>query len=703
MELLAANDSLAALSATLQHLAVVAGAGDSVQAAEAARLVDVKDEDPWNALALALPRLGLRGTGFSEETRSAVSRARPDMPLVCRVDRGLARGWVVVEAARGHHVRAWSSAKFLPNGWVPIDVFEARVGRDVTNWVRIEPILGPSMLGSGDDRGPLFRLLGLLRVERGALGVVVVYAIAVGILSLATPLAIQVLINWLAFGGLYQPVLFLGAALLACLTLAAVLMAAQRYAVELVQRRLFVRAVSEVGARLSRVRISALDDAYGPELANRFFDVLTLQKASKTLLIDGLTAALQATVGLLLLALYHPYLLVFDIAVVALAALALIPWLRRGQDTALGESKAKYAVAAWLEETARHPLLFKLGGQELAESRLEIESLRYLEARTAHFRSFFAQYIGMLGVQVVVQVGLLLTCGWLVLDGQLTLGQLVAAEFIVASALAGLTKFTEKLETVYDLLAGVDKLGALLDLPFEAPVGAVPRRDGRGAEIELQQVSFRFPGGRQVFDGAQLDVPAGGRLAIIGGAGCGKSVLADLIVGVRQPDEGSVWRDGAPMDGLLREMVYAHTQVLRPREVLQASVRLNLTMGRGEIDDARVWRALRTVGLDGVVSRLADGLDTTLGPGGTPLSTTSVRRMLLARGLIAAPDLLVVDGVLDGLQPRDREPLIRALMAMPRTTTVIVTTEDPTIANRMERVFEIREGGLHGRPRLSTV
>ena len=132
-----------------------------------------------------------------------------------------------------------------------------------------------------------------MRLERHDLAVVLVYAIGVGVLTLATPIAVQALVNTVAFGTLLQPLAVLAFLLLVGLAFAAVLRALQAWVVEVLQRRIFLRFVADLSHRLPRVRLSAFDAAHGPELLNRFFDVFTVQKASSSLLLGGLDAEQQ--------------------------------------------------------------------------------------------------------------------------------------------------------------------------------------------------------------------------------------------------------------------------------------------------------------------------------------------------------------------------------------------------------------------------
>ncbi|MFP5501064.1 MAG: ABC transporter ATP-binding protein, partial [Candidatus Sericytochromatia bacterium] len=316
---------------------------------------------------------------------------------------------------------------------------------------------------------PQARLFALLRAERQDLWVLVVYGLVIGLLTLVVPFAVQALVNTAGFGTLIQPLLVLAGLVFVGLGFSAAVQAVQAHVIEMVQRRLFVRTALDLAGRFPRVRQEAFDQYHGPELVNRFFDVLTVQKSANILLLDGLSIIIQAVIGLSLVALYHPALLVYSV-LVALSLLAIVRVLgTRGVRTAVDESKAKYAVAAWLEEVARHPVTFKsAGGPVLALDRVDALLERYLDYRDQHFQVVFRQFLGILLLYMLASSVLLGLGGWLVILQQLSLGQLVAAEFIVTVIVGGFAKFGKQLETFYDLLAAVDKLGELTDLPLEA-------------------------------------------------------------------------------------------------------------------------------------------------------------------------------------------------------------------------------------------
>jgi ABC-type bacteriocin/lantibiotic exporter with double-glycine peptidase domain len=648
-------------------------------------------------LEIALPTVGLQVrwlTGGNEVLRT---EARRDYPLVTWIT-GPAGGWAIVRGrstGRPEVTRLGSAAQRL--GRSADEVF----GHSNRRWARIVPLLPASALQPKEGASPTRRVLSLLRTERKDIAVVFILALGVGLFSLATPLAIQLLINWLAFGALLQPILTIGVALLLCLGLVATLRAIQRKAVEIVQRRIYVRLVTDLAARLSRLRVDALDSQHGPELANRYFDVITLQKSLSTMLLDGLSAALQALVGATLLAFYHPALLAFDAVAIFLVGLALLPLGYGAERTAIYESKKKYAVAAWLQEIAANPVGLRTGGARLAEETADRLVHAWLDARHDHFRVYFRQYIGLQVVVVVLPVLLLVLTGWLVLEGQLTLGQLVAAEFIVTSALAGILKFTEKLETVYDLLAGVDKIAGVLESPMERGHGVAVECEGPG-RVRTDELGFGWPGGPPLLRDLTVQIPNAARVAIVGESGSGKSILADLLHGSRVPTSGTVCRDGIPVESIRPRVLHDDSLLLRVDSIFAGTIRDNLTLGRA-VSDAQLWDILRELEVEAPVRRLHDALDTVLLPCGTPLSSAEVMMLLVARAVVVEPRMLLVDSLLDGLGPTQRDRALKALTAREAPWTLVLFTRSTLVAGGLPQLYELREGRLHARPRVSSI
>ncbi len=546
---------------------------------------------------------------------------------------------------------------------------------------------------------PVARLMRWVRTDRNDVLLVVLYAVISAVVGLSIPITVQAMVNTVAFGALLQPMIVLALLVFAGLAASALFRALQMQVVETIQERVFARTALQLSHRLPHLDASVLDETHGPELVNRFFDVVTVQKSASVLLVDGSALALQTLVGMIVLAFYHPYLLAFD-ALLLFGILIVFSGLGRGAErTAIAESKAKYAMAAWLQEVVRHPILFKSeGGEPFAARRTYELTQAYLAARRDHFRVLFRQIVGALSLQVVFSSVLIATGGFLVLNKQLTLGQLVAAEIIVSSLLAGFSKVGKQLESLYDMLAGVDKLGYLLDLPAEPTGGrAFPANRTGPASVELKDVSFTY-GGRDVLETVSLRVEPGERVALQGASGSGKSTVLDLLYGIRQPREGVVEIDGETLHTLTRATLRSQVGMVRGLEIFDGTVLDNVIAGRPHVSVEDAREALENVALWNDVKLLPQGVDTPLRSFGTSLSMSQARKLVLARAVASRPRLLLLDASLDDLDEASRARVTGYLFDRRRPWSVVVTSHDAVTLRYCTRSVTLENGRVTDAP-----
>lgn len=561
-----------------------------------------------------------------------------------------------------------------------------------------EPPPFSGVTGSHDDghhgrhSSPLAQIWSLLKTEKRDLWLVVIYAIGVGVFSLATPITAMAVVNTAAMATLLQQLLVFCIVLAICLGIGAFLRTLKTIVVEYLQQRIFVRVVGDLAYRLPRVDVRAFDQHHGPELVNRFFDVLTVQKAGATLLIDGVSVVLQTLVGLLLLAFYNQFLLGFDLILIAGLA-ALVTFVGRGGvATSIRESHTKYAVAGWLQELARHPTAFKLtGGQQLALERADALTHQYLSARQAHFRVVFRQFCFALGLQVAASTALLGLGGLLVIEEQLSLGQLVAAEIVVTMVVASFTKLGKQLESFYDIVAASSKLGHLMDLPLERSGKSTLPAASRPIALSFQEVTFRYDSRseRLTLSGLSFSASPGERLAIVGPNGAGKSTIVDLIFGMRRPLYGRIEIDDFDIRDMSVESLRDQVAVVKGIEIFEGTVAENIRMGRQGIGVAEIREALRAVRLLDDIMGLPEGLSTPLGTGGQRLSLGQIGRLMLARALVGRPRLLVLDETLDDADSRVRNEVLGSVLRSDRPWTLLVITHDESVARLCDRTVTI--------------
>ncbi|TPV94383.1 MAG: ABC transporter ATP-binding protein [Myxococcales bacterium FL481] len=597
------------------------------------------------------------------------------------------RGWMVLHRGVGSRTKVVQlDARRERRVLASVGALRRAMGEPALNALALEPRFGLEALSTqAGSRGPWARLLALMELERIDLIALVVYAVVLGALSLAVPVAVQVLVNTIALGSLLQPLVVLSVLLFGVLALSGVIQVLQAYGVEMLQRRIFVRVAEDFAHRLPNLRFDTHDRTHAPELTNRFFEVVGLQKAASGLLIDGLSLFLQTFVGLMLLAFYHPVLLAFDAALV-LALLLVISLGYGAVASAETESKAKYQVAAWLQQVASHPVVFgRTAGNVAAATTADALVRDYLGARRGHFSRLLRQLVGGVAIQVLAMVGLLGLGGWLIMQGELTLGQLVAAELVVGAIGIGFAKSGKYFESGYDLLASLEKVGQVVDQPTvasgqdeeESPASAVSV-ELRGLTVERRDGSSSVP--------LTARIAPGERILVTGSGGTGKSALLETLAGLRQPDGGFLCLRDETRPALSPPALRRAACLVRGDAVVEATILENLRLGDLRLDDKKAWQLLERVGLRNRVAGLEDGLSTHLRPSGGPLSSSEVARLCLARAIASQPRLLLLDKVLDnlGLQADAFERVLDVVLDPQAQCTVVVVSNCDAVASRCE-------------------
>jgi putative ABC transport system ATP-binding protein len=538
-----------------------------------------------------------------------------------------------------------------------------------------------------ESLSPFRRYIRLLSFDSRDIWTLAIFAIVVSVLNLATPLAVEQMVTTIGFASLIQPMVWITVLLFAILTLSAVIKGLQLFVVEILQRRIVVRIVGDLSERFTRLERSAMDGIHGPELANRFFDVITLQKATATLLIDLMALSIQTLAGLLLLAVYSPYLLMFDVVLIMLMTLFLY-WLGRGAvKTAIEESLIKYRIAHWLQDVIGNPNAFQVhGGGELSVDRSNRLVVEYLGARRRHFIVLIRQSLFALMLYAVSISALLSLGGWLVISNAITIGQLVASVSVVAVVVGAFSQIGKSLESFYDLMAATNKVGHMIDMPTIPP--SRPLDAGIGpVEVRLRDLSV----GRDHHKVSipNLHVAPGQRIAIIGEGRCGKTTLLQTLAGLRAPQSGVAEVGGIDSRDVNRFADGSMVSCAAGIEIFHGNINDAVTLNRISVSRNEVREALQLVELWDEVLALPHGLETQLQTGGYPLSQSQCARLMLARAIVAKPRLLLIDGTLDLLPPRMRHRVWEKLSHTGQPWTLMLTTHDPRIVDESTKILEL--------------
>jgi putative ABC transport system ATP-binding protein len=534
---------------------------------------------------------------------------------------------------------------------------------------------------------PQKRLLRLLKLDSRDIWTLCIFTVVVSILDLATPLAVEQMVTTIGFASVIQPLIWIGVLLFAILTLSAVIKALQLFVVEILQRRLIVRIIGDLAERFPRLQRSSMDGVHGPELANRFFDVMTMQKATASLLIDILALAIQTFTGLLLLAVYSPYLLAFDL-VLLMAMTVMIYFLGRGGvRTAIEESLIKYRLAHWLQDVIGKPNAFQVhDGGGLAVDRANRLVVEYLSARRKHFAVLIRQSLFALLLYAISISSLLALGGWLVLNNALTIGQLVASVSVVAVVVGAFSKIGKSLESFYDLMAATDKVGHLIDLPTVPPTR--PLHAGIGP-VEVRFRDLAIVAGHEHVHVPSFVIPAGQRVAIYDASDQSRSILLQTLAGLRDPHQGLCEIGGIDSRNCNRFAEGSMVGLASQTEIFHGSLKENVTLNRLSIHESDLRDALQTAELWDEVLAIGRGLDTPLQTDGFPLSESQAIRLMIARAVVSQPRLLLIDGCLDKLSPELRQRIWQNLKSDTHPWTLIIATQDIAILNQADKRVEL--------------
>ncbi len=552
---------------------------------------------------------------------------------------------------------------------------------------------------SQETLSPTKRFWRLLQPDIREVRNVYVYAIFSGIMSLSLPLGIQAILNLIQGGQVSTSWIVLLIVVLMGVAASGILQIYQLRITENLQQKIFTRASLEFAYRIPRIRMKELYRQYAPELMNRFFDIMSVQKGLSKVLIEFSTATLHIFFGLLLLSLYHPFFILLSVGMVIIVYLIFRWTARSGLRTSLKESNYKYIVAHWLEEVARTVTTFKLAGNtDLPVKRADKHVGDYLRAREDHFDVLVKQYSMLVVFKVIVVAALLAIGGVLVMNQHMNIGQFVAAEIIIILVIGSVEKLILSLETIYDVLTALEKIGQVTDLELEPTNGldVEPTCGEHGMTIQLEHVEFTFPEGENpVIRDLTLEVLAGDRLLVTGENGSGKSTLLHLLGALYHPQKGGLSFNDLPVRSLDPDSLRAMIGDYFGRELLfEGTLLENITMGRENASFENVQWAVKHLGLEPLVRSLADGYETKLEPRGQKLPGSTVQKLLLARVIVDMPKLILLEDAFTKIHPEEKESIIDFILDKDQPWTAVVISSDAWVMERCTKRIYMRNGTI---------
>ena len=501
----------------------------------------------------------------------------------------------------------------------------------------------------------------ILGPERRYYALAIIYGIGISLLSLATPISVQMLINTVAYTGLITPLVVLSLSLFALLIIAGLLNALRIHLMDLFSRRFYARLVSEVALRAIYAVNPFFDDDGNGTLFNRYFDIVVVVKSLPNLLVGGFTIVLQTFVGFVLVSLYHPMFLAFNVVLAILIWMIWAVWGKRAMRSAIELSHRKHATAAWLEGLGTSNGFFKSERHiDDALDYTDAVTRNYIDQHKLHFRHHFSQTICFLLLYAVASALLLGIGGWLVIRGELTLGQLVAAELVLSVVFVGISQMGIYLTYFYDLGAAIDELSLFYKVKQEQFVD--DPQEPADSSLEFVQAKGESRGIGTVLD---LAIPPGARVLAHADSHAVQRIFSSFLKGHEPPAGGYISLGGVDLDTIPSHTLRQQVIVLDRPNIIEMEIRELLRLSDDGAKPGALLEALEAVGLQETIASLDDGLDTRIAATGWPLSIAETMQLKLASTIIARPRVVVLNQLYDVLSD---ETMLRSLELLSRVT-----------------------------------
>lgn len=542
---------------------------------------------------------------------------------------------------------------------------------------------------------PLKRYYNLLGLEKKDVMQLFFYAIFAGLISLSLPLGIQAIVNFIQAGRISASWIVLIILVVLGVALVGILSLMQLRITENLQQKIFVRSSFDFASRIPKIKFESMYNFYPPELANRFFDTISIQKGTSKLLIDFSAAILQIIFGILLLSLYHPYFILFGILLMVLLYVIFKFSYRVGLETSLSESHFKYKVASWLQEMARNNFSFRKNlNYDFALEKNNTLVTDYLGYREKHFKIIQRQFSQLIVFKMIITTCLLSIGGYLVITQQMNIGQFVAAEIIILLVINSVEKIILGLETFYDVLTSVEKIGSITDMDLEEETAAENDYCFTNIQLEIDSLKFRFPDTKSdVLKSISLKIAQGEKIFIEGENGSGKTTLIRVLSGLLQPTSGVfLINDDTFRKINLQQYRSQIGTILNGETPFEGTILENITFNDPNVKSEDIRWAIDAVQLGGLIRSLPQGLDTKIFPEGKQLSSSNSKKILLARSIIHKPKILFYENPTDNMDEEVANEVIDFIMSDKHQWTVIVSSKNERWKTKCSRNIILQNG-----------
>ncbi|CEK11498.1 ABC transporter transmembrane domain-containing protein [Legionella hackeliae] len=498
-------------------------------------------------------------------------------------------------------------------------------------------------------------------LDKSALLSIGMMSIFSSLLYLGIPIAAQTLINLIAFGKLLQPLLTLSIIVFILMIALGLLHIWQAVIIEIIQQKLMVKLSLALTRQFTHLSLDAFSSHHGPELVNRYFEIVSINKSLANLLLYGINLGLQLFFGLLLLLLYHPIFLAYDLLIIiGILLIIFIPY-KKASYSAKQECSQKHEIGAWLEEILINRFLFRFNSyHHYANQQTDKKLVGFLKARNIHFKQLIKHQIGFYFLSALASSLLLGVGGYLVIQNQLSLGQLVAAELVLGALIYAFKRFGALMENYYDLISSSKKIDDVLSLSNDSPKGSLP-----DILVPVTRIGIKFSKNQaQVTPDRPLEIYSENPESC--------EILIQNILGFTATEGVEIFVNDIKCSQVHLVMLRRYSLFLEAPQWFAGSIYDNLVLNH-RFEKKIILEKLRDFELLKKIMELPEELDTVIYDWQSVFTEMDMIKLMIIRTLLLKPQILVVNRTFDLMDKNEINGLIEKLLTLKDTILILVT------------------------------
>ncbi|MFO7641400.1 MAG: peptidase domain-containing ABC transporter [Candidatus Competibacteraceae bacterium] len=550
-------------------------------------------------------------------------------------------------------------------------------------------------------RSPWLRFVRLLRPHKPVLGYLILATLVIQVLGIAPPIIIQNILDRVVVHQSHEllNLLIVGFILVQVFMQLTALMRA--YLTNFMVRNLDFSMMSQFFRHALSLPMSFFAKRRTGDIFARFQENQTIRQFLTQSTISTLLNLLMVFFYFLVLFMYSVQMTLVLLALIVPMVILTVAITPRIKQYARRDFEASTDAEAVLMETLNGAETIKAMGIERAV-RLKWER-KYAKALNVQYQAQGFEALVALASQLLhaVTVTAVLWVGAnLVLDQQLTVGQLIAFNMLMGSVMAPLMGLIGIWEELHEAGVAMERLGDVLDLePEQKPEdrSSLIMLPSLRGDIRLEEVYFRY-GGKEtpyVLENISFELKAGETVALVGHSGSGKTTLAKLLVGFYPPNDGKISIDGYNLNLIDKDYYRAQIgYVMQTNLLFSGTVAENIALGEDNPDRRRIVEVARLADAHGFVSKLPNGYEQTVGERGVGLSGGQIQRLCIARALYRDPRLLILDEATSALDTQSETNILRNLSGVLEGRTALVIAHRLSTIMNADKILVLYQGRI---------